>query len=100
MTDKHYSKSDAFCVVFDVTNAESFTNVGKWVAKIKNLAGENSSILLIGNKADSAANRTVTHDQASTYAAANNLPYIETSAQAPTNVHEAIHRIVALKLNL
>ncbi len=57
------------------------------ILRVKNT--EDIPIILIGNKSDLAANRTVKQDEASGKATKWGKPYIETSAKTRENVDKA-----------
>ena len=51
-------------VVFDITNAESFAKAKNWVKELQRQGNPNMIMALAGNKADLAAQRSVTADEA------------------------------------
>ena len=46
------SRADGIIMVYDVTSAESFDHVEEWLSEVDRYANENTSKLLLGNKAD------------------------------------------------
>ena len=54
----------AAVVVFDITNAESFAKAKNWVKELQRQGNPNMIMALAGNKADLAAQRSVTADEA------------------------------------
>ena len=44
--------------MYDITNRNSFTNLGKWLEETKNYANEKLTIILVGNKSDQALKYT------------------------------------------
>ena len=56
ITRSYYNGSQAFVVVYDVTDNDTFENVKHWVKEIeKNCAGHNDTLkILVGNKSDRA----------------------------------------------
>ena len=59
---------DAFIVMFDVTKAESFSNVQKWLQEIDRIGGGKSLIFLVGNKIDLEDRRPVSTEDAKEFA--------------------------------
>jgi hypothetical protein len=54
----------AAVVVFDITNAESFAKAKNWVKELQRQGNPNMIMALAGNKADLAAQRAVTVEEA------------------------------------
>lgn len=54
----------AAVVVFDITNAESFAKAKNWVKELQRQGNPNMIMALAGNKADLAAQRAVTTEEA------------------------------------
>ena len=54
ITRNYYRKNDAFIILYDITNKQSFIDIEKWIADIKdNIGNKDDSkfvIFLIGNK--------------------------------------------------
>ena len=51
-------------MVYDVTDADTFTNVKAWLSEIDRFACEGVDKLLVGNKSDLAEKKVVEYDQA------------------------------------
>ena len=75
------SSAMGILLVYDVTDEASFDNVRNWMTQIEQHAAENVNRVLIGNKADLAADRRdVSSEEAAEYARGSGLDYFETSA--------------------
>ena len=91
-------------LVYDITSRDSFENVSKWMAQIKEKADPNIVMILIGNKSDLSDIRQVKMDEAMHYAEMNRkfiyinnileIAYIETSALNASNVEKAFKNLV------
>ena len=58
-----YIKDSAVAIVcYDVTNAESFQSVDKWIEDAKAIREDDVLLILVGNKSDMESTRQVTHD--------------------------------------
>jgi Ras-related protein Rab-11A len=58
-------------LVYDITSRDSFENVSKWMAQIKEKADPSIVMILIGNKSDLADRRQVKMDEAMRFAEIN-----------------------------
>lgn len=86
VTGSQYRRVAAFMYCFDLTKAESFKNIGKWVEQVETYSdNQQAPAVLVGNKSD-LPNRVVTTEDAQAYAKKMKMKYIETSAKTSTNV--------------
>lgn len=76
-------------MVYDVTNSESFDHVEEWLSEVDRYANENTSKLLVGNKADLTEEKQVSEGTAQSFADKLSIPFLETSAKTATNVDAA-----------
>lgn len=87
-------------LVYDVTRAETFTNLKNWLKECDLYATFSDCVkLLIGNKIDLKEERQVTSIEAQSFAKSNNMVYIETSAKTRENVDKAFEEVVYQILN-
>ena len=80
--------SNAYIILFDLTNLRSFYNINNWLHKIKNnndLFSDYYPILLLGCKKDLTENRKVTYEEAKKFAVFNKLLYAEISIDDDTD---------------
>jgi Ras-related protein Rab-1A len=75
--------------VFDVTDQESFNNVKQWLNEIERYACEKVNKLLVGNKCDLVSKKAVSYEVAKAFADKLDIPFLQTSAKAATNVEKA-----------
>ena len=74
--------SNAYIILFDLTNLNSFYNISNWLNKIKNnnnLFNNYYPVLLLGCKKDLVSRRKVTYEEAKKFAVFNKLLYAEIS---------------------
>ncbi len=84
-------------IVFDVTDAQSFESVHKWVDEIKTIRNDESDILLIGNKCDLKDSRKITTEEAQKKCTGLNLKgYYEVSAKNGDGIPECFDSILSL----
>ena len=88
-----YKDAQVAVIVFDVTNRDSFSNVGKYLEKIKTLFS-NPVVVLVGNKTDLVDKCMVSEKEAKAFAQNNAMIYIETSAKDGLNVLKLEHFVL------
>lgn len=76
----------ACCIVFDVTDLETFDTIDDWVGLFRQNSQPNAIIYLAGNKCDLIDERQVTYDKAQKYAMDHDMKYYEVSAKTGQNV--------------
>jgi small GTP-binding protein len=82
LVSNYIKDSNAYIILFDLTNLNSFYNISNWLHKIKNnndLFRDYYPILLLGCKKDLVSKRKVTYDEAKKFAVFNKLLYAEIS---------------------
>nr|XP_020747596.1 intraflagellar transport protein 27 homolog isoform X2 [Odocoileus virginianus texanus] len=83
MLDKLWESPNVLCLVYDVTNEQSFTNCSKWLEKARSqIPGATLPGVLVGNKTDLAGRRVVDVAQAQAWALGQGLECFETSVPA------------------
>ena len=89
ITSSYYRGAHGIIVVYDVTDAESFDNVRKWLNEIDKNATQDVQKLLVGNKCDLVAKKVVDYGTAKELASDMDMPFLETSAKNSSNVEAA-----------
>ncbi|XP_042375610.1 ras-related protein Rab5A-like [Zingiber officinale] len=89
----YYRGAAAAVVVYDITNAATFTRAKKWVQELQAQGSPNTIVALAGNKADLLEARQVSAEEAQTYAQENGLFFMETSAKTAINVNNIFYEI-------
>ncbi|XP_064394748.1 ras-related protein Rab-6A-like isoform X2 [Halichondria panicea] len=82
-------------VVYDITNANSFQQVNKWIEDVRAERGNDVIIMLVGNKTDLQDKRQVSMEEGERKAQELNVMFIETSAKAGYNVKQLFRRVAA-----
>jgi len=88
LANNYIKDSNAYVLLFDLTNLQSFYNLNNWLLKIKtnnNLFNDYYPILLLGCKKDLVSKRKVTYDEAKKFAIFNKLLYGEISKYDDNN---------------
>lgn len=102
VTRGYYRGAVGCLVVYDVTCRTSYDHVAAWLDDVKQLAGNDVVIMLVGNKADLAVGdrRAVTHNEAAIYAQERGLMHFETSAATGELVADAFLKVAKTALQL
>eukprot|EP00039_Didymoeca_costata_P030322 m.29025 g.29025 ORF g.29025 m.29025 type:complete len:254 (+) comp8055_c0_seq2:306-1067(+) len=89
ITRSFYRGAHVMCFVYDVTMAETFDHISKWIEECNEFNGTEALIsVLIGNKSDLVKERQVPFEDAITFAERRKMLFAETSAKNSTNVEE------------
>src|ERR1700733_10169300 len=64
ITSSYYRGAHGICVVYDVTDMDSFNNVKQWLQEIDRYATEGVNKLLVGNKSDMSDKKVVEYTMA------------------------------------
>ena len=80
LTKNYFRGCNLALFVFDVTNKTSFDDISMWLNSFKDVNGEKSKRVLIGNKID-LENRVVDKEEAENFAKENDLQYFEISVK-------------------
>jgi len=59
----YYRDADGALLVYDITDAESFNKVKKWIKELRKIVGNDIVIVIAGNKVDLERNRQVDEKQ-------------------------------------
>ncbi|MFQ6126192.1 MAG: Rab family GTPase [Candidatus Heimdallarchaeota archaeon] len=93
----YYRKANGAFIVFDITQRSSFEKLDYWYNEVYINCGA-IPYIIVGNKLDLEADRSVSIGEATTYAASNGLKYIETSAKTGENVSELFEILTEIML--
>eukprot|EP00035_Acanthoeca_spectabilis_P011330 m.199261 g.199261 ORF g.199261 m.199261 type:complete len:312 (-) comp15313_c0_seq1:25-960(-) len=84
-------RSLSVVIVYDVTDQNSFHNVGHWLELARHVAASNVVIVLVGNKCDQP--RAVPRAQAERYATSQKIAYMETGANDRVSIRELFEKL-------
>ncbi|NXL61555.1 IFT27 protein, partial [Chordeiles acutipennis] len=92
MLEKLWEQPNVLCLVYDVTNEQSFNNCAKWLEKLRSQAvGVHIPGVLVGNKTDLVGRRVVEQKQAQEWAEKHDLEYCEMSVKEMKNFEVPFH---------
>ncbi|KAJ4931711.1 ras-related protein Rab-37-like isoform X1 [Gymnodraco acuticeps] len=89
VTHAYYRDAQALLLLYDITSKMSFDNIRAWLTEIHEYAQKDVVIMLLGNKADVAAERVVKTEDGERLAKEYGVPFMETSAKTGVNVELA-----------
>lgn len=100
VTRSYFRGASGALLVFDLSRKSTFSHVTDWLNDLRQIAEPDIVVVLVGNKADLAAQqdednkREVTRAEAEEWARRNGvLEYVETSAKSGENVEKAFMRV-------
>ena len=95
VTRSYYRGAVGCLIVYDITNRASYEHVPQWLADVRQLAGNDVVVMIVGNKSDlaNADKRMVQHNEASIFAQENGLMHFETSASTGELVSDAFLKV-------
>merc|ERR1712166_686686 len=95
-----YQGADACIIMFDVTCRKSFEAVGSWRDEFCRSSGRAAAdsfpFVVIGNKIDLLAERSVTCQEATDWCSSRGVKYTETSAKTKESVDQTFQQIAQL----
>ena len=100
-TSAYFKDALGLIIVYDISNAESFKSVGKWIQIAKDHVDlRGCSLLLVGNKIDLENQRQVNKIEAQDFADKEGVLFVETSAfeDENNNITKAIKMLVKSSL--
>ncbi|XP_041794877.1 EF-hand calcium-binding domain-containing protein 4B [Chelmon rostratus] len=90
ITKQFFRKADGVVVLYDITAEQSFTAVRQWLTSVKESAGEDIPIMLLGNKTDKELVRQVQKGVGERLAKDCHMTFYECSASSGHNVVESM----------
>jgi len=97
ITSTYYRGTHGVIIVYDVTNAESFVNVKRWLHEIDSNCDIVNKVL-VGNKNDCPDLKVVETDDARRFSEQMHVQLFESSAKDNINVEEVFNHITKLVL--
>ncbi|XP_028032996.1 ras-related protein Rab-21-like [Bombyx mandarina] len=84
----YYRNSNGAILVYDITDEDSFRKVKNWVKELKKMLGSDINLVIAGNKIDLEHERTVSLEEAESYAKLVGAKHYYTSAKLNQGVEE------------
>lgn len=89
-----YQQSRGILIVYDITNKESFDNIGTWNKQIEDNASASAIKFLIGNKIDRKEERAISMAEGLELAGELDMTYYETSIEIKDKVEEMLKDMI------
>lgn len=89
----YYRDASGALLVYDITDAESFSKVKNWVKELRKIVGSDITIVIAGNKIDLEKNRAVNEAEALQYAESVGAVHFHTSAKANRGLDEVFNTL-------
>lgn len=89
ITPAYFRSAMGIVLTYDVTNAQTFANLRRWMHSVKEYTDANVPIILVGNKCDLTTKIEVPRQRGEDLAADFAVPFFEASAKQNVNVDEA-----------
>lgn len=96
----YYRNANCAVVVYDITQTASLEKAKSWIRELQRQADPSIVIALCGNKADLAARRQVTQEEAQKYAEEEGLMWGETSAKTGEGVADIFTAIGESRMSI
>ena len=102
MISKYIYGANCICLIYDITNYESFQNIQDWYdIIIKTLSKENLPLIcLVGNKNDLSHIRTIKPESHTSFVELYNLSSYFVSAKTGENINSMFYKIAADLANI
>ena len=87
VASSYYRNAHGIMLIYDITSAESFIHISKWVTNISRNAPTNVKQVLVGNKCDvDEGKRVIEKTRGKMLAQELDMPFLETSAKSDVNI--------------
>ena len=104
MSSYFYKNTGCCILVYDVTNPQSFTDLGKWGNEFLRQAepkyADSFPFIVLGNKIDKKSEKKVDDKKVKDWCNENNMSFFLTSAKEYINVEKAFEKAAELFLNM
>ncbi|XP_066921484.1 uncharacterized protein [Clytia hemisphaerica] len=89
IVNTYYRGARGICLVYDITDPDSFIRLGNWLTDAGEQADERAKKMIIGTKTDLESHRKVSREDVQVFADRMNLTVVETSSKNGSNVEAA-----------
>lgn len=92
----YYHGTHGIILTFDLTDEESFNNLGDWVKEINEIGNDKISVILIGNKSDLKEQIVIKQDDINDFVenCGIKMKYFECSSKTGENINQSIDELI------
>eukprot|EP00455_Lapot_gusevi_P015532 TRINITY_DN1787_c0_g1_i1.p1 TRINITY_DN1787_c0_g1~~TRINITY_DN1787_c0_g1_i1.p1 ORF type:complete len:210 (+),score=55.91 TRINITY_DN1787_c0_g1_i1:63-692(+) len=94
----YYRDANGALLVYDITDAESFSKVKNWVKELRKIVGTDIILCIAGNKCDLEKQRQVPDEEAEQYAQSVGATHYRVSAKSGRGVEEVFLQLARFML--
>ncbi|XP_052002671.1 ras-related protein Rab-25-like [Xyrauchen texanus] len=94
ITSAYYRGAVGALLVYDISKHLTYESAERWLKELYDHADPHIVVMIVGNKTDLAAVRSVPTEDAKDFAEKNGLLFMETSALESTNVEAAFNTVL------
>uniref|UniRef100_A0A672S6U1 Ras-related protein Rab-25 n=1 Tax=Sinocyclocheilus grahami TaxID=75366 RepID=A0A672S6U1_SINGR len=94
ITSAYYRGAVGALLVYDISKHLTYESAERWLKELYDHADPHIVVMLVGNKTDLSAERTVPTEDAKDFAEKNGLLFMETSALESVNVEAAFNTVL------
>ena len=95
LATNYLKKADGILLVYDISERQSFENIGKWMNNIVEETDKKVPIILVGNKSDLEQRRTVKKEEGVDLAKSYNILFYETNCVKGENIENCFIEITS-----
>lgn len=97
VASSYYRNAHGIMLIYDISSAQSFIHISKWVTNISKNAPTHVKQVLVGNKCDvEEGKRVIEKARGSMLAQELDMPFLETSAKSNVNIDTVFELITML----
>uniref|UniRef100_A0A6B2LRR4 Uncharacterized protein n=1 Tax=Arcella intermedia TaxID=1963864 RepID=A0A6B2LRR4_9EUKA len=99
VTEIYCSGCKGAFIFYDITNAQTYAQVPKWIEWVQESSSKGLHVMLVGTKADEQQNRQISTKEGQGLADLHHFLFMETSAKNMLNVEEMFMRMTETLVN-
>jgi Ras-related protein Rab-1A len=93
IAESYYRNTNGIVIVYDITNFNTFLNIGHWIESVKRRNPDSTKIIIVGNKSDQESKRVVPYEAGKKFANEHGYDFFEVSAKKGTNIEGLFHTL-------
>jgi Ras-related protein Rab-1A len=101
ITSSYYKSAYAVVLVFDMTDAYSFSRLDYWIDQLRhNMSSSNYKIIILGNKCEDLNSINVDEKMIGEFKKRTNIEIFKVSAKQNINIDESFNHLIKNSINL